>query len=505
MAYSFRTRVAILLSILVLLLSSVAFYIYSKVIEERVYFETQRSMQAVFTLLKDQYISGLKQNDGKILYSAIKEMKSKPSVENAYLLNSKGEVIFPKNTSLNMDSLLINGFTIEGDDVKVGVVEGEKDKMFRSYINLKNSESCLNCHKTDNENLGYIIVDMSVSQAERNLTFTRVFSVAFTLLIVALVGGTMTVIHNKYVKRSLFHFKDSINAINKGNLHQRLDLINLKELRGLGVDFNSMLDNFQKTQNELLIYHERELKNSKKLASVGEMAARLAHEIRNPMTGIANAVEIIVEELKDGQNKAILEEVKRQADRVNGVISSLLVYSASKKMQFQEANLNELIESLVFFFNSQKYEKEIKVIADLQYELPKFNFDPIQIEKVLLNLGLNSIQSMDKQGCVVFKTCFNPNEKKVIVSVIDDGEGIESEILHDIFSPFYTTKTEGTGLGLAIVQDIVELHNGEVWVESEVGDGTSFYISLPIEDKFIDIFINKDSNTVIKPKNNINQ
>ncbi|MBN1250850.1 MAG: hypothetical protein JXR51_01945 [Bacteroidales bacterium] len=227
--------------------------------------------------------------------------------------------------------------------------------------------------------------------------------------------------------------------------------------------------------------HKKELRNNKKLATIGEMAARLAHEIRNPITGIANAIEIIADEMHEEQNKPILEEIKRQANRVNDAVSNLLIYSRSKALNLSENNINELIKSLVFFLENQNHQKEIIFQTKFDSSIPLFNFDHEKIENALLNLGLNAIQSITESGSITYITKYDPIKKKVIIKIEDTGIGISKEILPNIFKPFFTTKTEGTGLGLAIVKDIIEKHYGEIWVKKNIEKGSIFNISLPTE------------------------
>ncbi len=478
---SYKSKVAIFLFIVVLLMTSSAFYIYSEVIKDKFYKESRTNIKATLGLLQAQYIYSIKKKNGKVLYSILEQLESKPSVLNAFLVNSDGKVVFPRNSGLTIDSLNEGKKPPAENDVILIGDKTNKDKFFRSFIKLDNTKSCIRCHKNDGKNLGYIVFDLSNSNTKNNIYITRAFSIIFTILLVIIISGAFAYNYRNYLKKSLLVFNESIEGISKGNLNQRVPISRLKELKDLGLQFNSMLDNFQNTRKELLHYHKLELKNSRKLASVGELAARLAHEIRNPITGIANAVEIIVDELSANQNRSILEEVKRQADRVNSVISNLLAFSATQELKIINEDLNELISSLVFFLNNQKHEKDVRISADLDSSLPEFRFDREKLENVLLNLGINAIQAIETEGYVLFTTRNDTEHSSVIISVTDNGVGISEEDKANIFSPFFTTKTEGTGLGLAIVEDIIELHGGRIWVENAQPKGSVFIIQLPFE------------------------
>jgi len=287
-------------------------------------------------------------------------------------------------------------------------------------------------------------------------------------------------LHYRYIRKSLKQFRDTIMQINHGHLDMRLEIPEVRELSRLGNDFNEMLDTFEKTQIELQNYHQKELQNSQKLATIGEMSARIAHEIRNPVTGIARAMEIIIAELKDSDHKPILEEIQRQANRVNQAISNMLKFSRSKDLVLQTGDINELIQSLVFFLRNQANEKVIKFDLMLQKDLPVLTFDHELVENVLLNLSFNAIQAIPENGTVNYATIYDSTLKVIVISVKDNGSGIPEAISGEIYKPFYTTRTKGTGLGLAISKDIIERHKGELWHENNPVSGCTFFIRLPV-------------------------
>jgi signal transduction histidine kinase len=341
-------------------------------------------------------------------------------------------------------------------------------------------QECKNCHNQSKDQLGYVIFDFSLNQTEKNINFTRRFSISFTVFLIIILGSFVVMMHYRFVKSSLSRFQNSILRINRGDLNERVNISKSKELGELAKSFNLMIDNFQRTTNQLNIYHEKELQDAQKLATIGEMSARLAHEIRNPITGIANAIEIIVEETDNEQHKPILEEIRRQAKRVNEAISKLLKYSGNESLKLAVHDINESVSSIVFFLKNQAGRSRITFIPDLEVNIPMFKFDKEKIENAVMNLGINAMQAIDRNGTITFKTRYNKERQSVEISVEDNGCGIPKQNIHEIFKPFYTTKTEGTGLGLVIIKDTIEKHSGTIRVESEEGEGTQVMISLPI-------------------------
>ena len=480
--YSFRSKIIIVLAIVIVSISFISFYLYNNYLTARVIKNAEENVVNILHLVKDLYYYS--DHDEQRPITFLKKMEEHNWVLNAYLANAEGDIMYPKEAQyLNQD--ILNPVKLSSLNQEVTLETHKKDKIpyTRIFLKMQNSPGCYECHDPHINTLGYTVFDISMVEAKKNKAVVLKFSLFFTLFMVLIIVFVVIIMHYKFVKKSLVHFQTKIERINDGYLDERVFIEESKELGILGKDFNKMLDNFQKTQGQLVSCHNKEMRNNRKLASVGEMAARLAHEIRNPITGIANAIEIIVDETQDEQNKPILEEIQRQANRVNEAVSNLLIYSRSKALNTHKGNINILVKSLILFLKSQNHNKSINFHLNLQADIPVFNFDHEKVENALLNLGLNAIQAINDSGTVTFKTSYDPLKKEVIIKVVDTGTGIPKEIIPQIFSPFFTTRTEGTGLGLAIVKDIVEKHDGEIWAEKNVEKGSVFNISLPVEEK----------------------
>jgi two-component system, NtrC family, sensor kinase len=327
----------------------------------------------------------------------------------------------------------------------------------------------------------YLFIDYRLLNAETKEIVITIRKVTFfyALFILLTISLLVTFLHYKSIRKSLNQFRTGIKQVNEGNLETRIEIPEVRELGSLGKELNKILDTYEKAQKELQLYQQKELQNTQKLATIGEMSARVAHEIRNPMTGIARALEIIVSDMKDSDHKPILEEIQRQANRVNQAISNMLQYSRTKELFPQQGNINELIRSLVFFLKNQAHEKIINFETDLGQDVPEFAFDHELIEDVLLNLSFNAIQSIPDNGVILFSTKREPRKRMIRISVRDNGSGIPLQTGAEIFKPFFTTSTKGTGLGLAISKDIIDRHNGELWFANNPDSGCTFFISLP--------------------------
>ena len=481
--YSFRSIITITIFLVVGIISFFAMYLYNNYFGREVYKHVEKDIVSVLRILQGQYIHTVSENGGQILHPLLDDLKKNSHVQNTYLFDSQDSLVY----SLGFDSLeLADGRITKLKDSKEDIIVQSftsiRDPFIRAYIRLPNSPKCISCHNSCEKFLGTIVFDISLMETSKNIILTRNFSIVYSALIVIFILISVFMVHYRFVKRSLFNFHLTIDKINKGNLDERLIIPKSRELGDLGKNFNSMVLTFQKAQKELKAYHEKELINKHKMATIGEMAARLAHELRNPLTGIANAIEILVKQMPDDQNKPVMEEIQRQAERVNKAISNMLRFSRSTEITKVNADINAIILALMFFIKNQTNSKKIEFKHELEENIPAFPFDPEQIENALLNLGLNAIQSIRETGTITFITSYDPQNRKVIIIVEDTGAGIPNHILNEVFNPFFTTRMEGTGLGLAIVKEIIEKHNGEIWVESTELKGSKFFLSLPTDE-----------------------
>jgi signal transduction histidine kinase len=475
---SFRTRIIITLILVITSVSLISFYGYNTFLSRKIYKNNEEDLRSILHVLRDQIIAV---HDGRLITPILKTLESNEHVLQSYLIDAEGKVLYPARTSFpGLDSVQRERLNSFGDEVSLKTDHSTSPMTTRAFLRMDNRPACYVCHNTTQPVLGYLMIDFSLTRPENTVAFSRNFGIFFTLLMVVLIIGFVAVMHYRFVRKSLFQFKSAITIINKGDLGTRLEIPQSKELGELGKNFNEMVEHFQNAQNELQRYHQMEMRSSQKMATIGEMAARLAHEIRNPITGIANAIEIINEENGNGKNKPILEEIQRQANRVNKAIANLLKYSRSHEINFQEGDLNEIIKSVVFFLENQSSHKNMAFRMELDPGIPLFEFDSEQIENVLMNLGLNAIQACGNNCSVTYRTVYSASVKNVRISVTDTGPGIPPDKLEDIFTPFYTTRTEGTGLGLAIAREVIQMHRGEVTVENNPGGGCTFSIILPV-------------------------
>lgn len=254
----------------------------------------------------------------------------------------------------------------------------------------------------------------------------------------------------------------------------------------LEVTATMLKDDENTYQGEVILFRDlteirrlrREVERSQRLASLGRLAAGVAHEIRNPLSSIKGFATYFGERYKDKpEDKQTAEIMVQEVDRLNRVIGELLEFARPMDMQLKPTPIHDLIRSSIKVIEAQASEKNIEITTNLSSEIDKISIDPDRINQVLLNLYLNAIQAMEDGG-VLTTELFHDDSGEIKIAISDTGKGINKKDIGRIFDPYFTTKPSGTGLGLAIVHRIIEAHKGEIKVESKPGKGTVVTIVL---------------------------
>ena len=330
--------------------------------------------------------------------------------------------------------------------------------------------------------------------------------VVFTFLGIAFLSVILLSVIAYYVSVSISkpirELALASDRIAKGDLSQSVRIESHDEIGQLANSFNQMTVALQKaTENYLSCTRTLEKKveektdelektqdyliQSEKLASLGKLAAGIAHEINNPLTSILINSYLISEMLENdvafGENiKLIIDET----NRCSKIVKGLLEFSRQSPPEKEFANINEVIEKTLLLFESQVLANNVRVEKKLNENLPVILIDVNKIEQVLTNLILNALDAMPGGGILVISSQMSVDNQFVEVKIRDTGSGIPKEYVSQIFDPFFTTKgIKGTGLGLSVSYGIVQQHDGTINVQSEVGKGTTIVISLPVEEK----------------------
>jgi signal transduction histidine kinase len=234
-------------------------------------------------------------------------------------------------------------------------------------------------------------------------------------------------------------------------------------------------------QTEQLKKMQEELHQNRVLSALGEMSATVAHEIRNPLSGMGGYASLLARSIPpEDPRRKYVDKIIGGISSINKIVGNLLVYTKKINLEKQNTDLIAWAEAILAHIEIEieKEDKKVKIERGFPPEPLNAKIDSERLQQVMLNLLMNGIHAIETEGCI--KVEIFTKESFAEISISDNGKGIEQEHLKSIFTPFFTTKEQGTGLGLAIVKKLVDLHDGSISVESQPGKGTIFCIKIPI-------------------------
>jgi signal transduction histidine kinase len=323
----------------------------------------------------------------------------------------------------------------------------------------------------------FVLVTLSLGDPERN-----------TVLVIATAGAVaicavMIMVLAVVVHRPMAELQEKIARVREGDLTVSVNFSERNdEIGDLGRDFNDMVRQLRESREEIQRLHQTQISRAEHLATLGELAAGLAHEIRNPLAGIAGVIEIIGRDLpKESPARTVLKDVRSEVLHINKIVSELLEIARPKSPDFRVADLNATAEHAVLFARDQATARGVSIDLVKDPADQKIEHDSGQIHQVLLNLLLNGVQACEQGGKVSLEV--SHEDGIAYLTVVDTGKGIPPDILPNIFRPFFTTKGNGTGLGLSLARRMVENHGGRLEVDSWLGKGSRFTVSLPMRKK----------------------
>ncbi len=264
-----------------------------------------------------------------------------------------------------------------------------------------------------------------------------------------------------------------------GDLTSRVDVEGRDEIGELAAAFNEMTSELEETSARVEELHRREIERAHQLATVGELASGVAHEIKNPLVGISNGVDLLMRRVGDDPTLSpIAEEMSRQLERIESAVRDLLAYARPTEPTREPTEVNRVVRRVVTLVGPAADRRGVHVRTALDPSVAEIPADEELVRQALVNLLMNAVQATAPASEVGVRT--RRAEAEVQIEVWDRGRGIPPQDLENIFKPFYTTRHSGTGLGLSITREVVERHGGRIEVESEVGRGSTFRIALPL-------------------------
>jgi len=293
---------------------------------------------------------------------------------------------------------------------------------------------------------------------------------AATILLAILIAIPLSLT----ISRPFTDLAGATRRVAQGDWSVRVPVNGFREMRTQAESFNTMVETLQETQDQLV--------QTEKLASIGQLAAGVAHEINNPLGSVLLYADILCKETpeENEQQREDLQMIIREANRCKTIVNDLLNFSRQNEVLAKTIDLNAMLHDLAREQRKQEMYLNVEILEDLDPALPIIQADPLQLHQMFVNLMSNAAEAMPDGGELTLRTRSGPAPGFIAIEVQDTGAGIPEENMKRIFTPFFTTKPigKGTGLGLAIIYGIVKMHRGQINVHSEVGKGTIFAITL---------------------------
>jgi len=463
-------------------------------------------------------------NDRDALYQSITTMASEPGVVRIRIFNQEGKISF------SSDAAEVNSYVDKKTEACYGchaqaqpLVKLNRPDRFRIFrpngarvlgiiTPIENQPACstaeCHAHPAEQQVLGVLDTNVSLARADANLRESSLRMGAYTLVAMVLIALLTGIFVWRMVHIPVKKLTAGTERLAHGQLGYQLDIVSRDELGELALSFNQMSRQLREAREEADAWaltlearvedKTRELKHahqavmqSEKMASIGKLAATVAHEVNNPLAGILTYAKLLRKWLdRDGWDakrrdeiRGSLELIESESRRCGEIVRNLLTFSRSAPMNLQWVDLNQVIDRCVRLVQHQTDLNNVQLQPQLAESLPQVQCDAAQIEQLLLALIMNAIDALPHGGNLWVRSRMVPQIGAVQLEVQDDGVGIPESILPNLFEPFFTTKEKGhgVGLGLAISKGIVERHRGRIDVDSKPGQGTKFTISLPVD------------------------
>ncbi len=455
--------------------------------------QVEHNANQISETIKSSTQQDMRLNRRDDLHRMIDTIGRQDGIEGVRIFNKEGEIIYSAEADVIgtlVDKRAEACYACHAADRPLERLPvAERTRVFRAgedhrqlgIINpIYNDPSCwqaaCHAHTADQTVLGVLDITMSLEDVDRQLVanWIKVALLAATAVL-ALSLIVWWWIESR-VGKPVAHLVDATRKVASGDLGHEVHVHRQDELGRLADSFNEM--------TRTLAEQQQQLYQSDKLASVGRLAAGVAHEINNPLTGVLTYGSFLLNRTDDPEVKKDLETIVRETKRCRQIVKGLLDFSRQVRPKKTRVDLHEVIRRAITIVRNRLTLNDITVTVDVAKNLPEVHADRGQMAQVMINLLVNATDAIGREGGEITiqarpKTTGGITE--VVLEVKDTGCGIPPEGLGKVFEPFYTTKSqEGTGLGLAIVWGIVNKHDGTVELASEVGRGTTVTVHLPV-------------------------
>jgi two-component system NtrC family sensor kinase len=518
---SIEFKIIVSVAIITIVINSFIAYLYLSFQSQHLDETILRSASQLSETIKKSIKYDMLENRKEHAYRIMETIGQQEGIEKVRIYNSEGKIVFStfkKEQGAMVDKKAEACYACHSEAKPLDRLEtAARNRFFPSEFGYRvlgminpmyNESDCSSTechfHPETQKVLGVIDVTMSLADVDRDLATARSQVILFNIfsilsLSVILVFALMT-----FVGRPVKELVLGTKKVAEGDLKYIIPITSEDEMGELAHSFNDMTQKLSKANEEILEWvrtlenkvemRTRELKetqfqllHTEKLAALGKIAATVAHEINNPLSGVFTYIKLMERKIEEGKNdgrdiekfREYLATMSREVQRTSAIVHNLLDLTRPKEPSRKLVDLNSLLEESIQIVQNKIKMHNIRIDKHLQ-PLPEAMADPSQIKQVFINLVINACEAMEDGGILSITSRHHETDRTQIFTFADTGDGIPPEHLSHIFDPFFTTKEKGTGLGLSVVYGIINRHNGKIEVNSEAGKGTEIRIVLPI-------------------------
>ncbi|HTR23191.1 MAG TPA: ATP-binding protein [Terriglobales bacterium] len=524
--YGLGTKLIVMLLGGMLVIFSLLGYLTVRLQRQHMEAATLLSAERISDVIRRNTTEYMLHNDREGLHRAISAMANEPGVVRLRVFDREGRISYSSESpeidqTVDKDAEACYGCHAQQQPLarlnrpdRFRIYPAKGGRVLAIITPIENQANCSNAechaHPAQQQILGVLDTHLSLARTDQQLAELSWRVVICDGLAMAATAMLSWIFIQRVVDRPLKKLQEGTEQLTEGALGYQIESHSHDQIGMLADSFNIMSLRLRGANEEVVAWARtledrvdektRELRRAhdevlhvETMASVGKMAAVVAHEINNPLSGILTYSKLIKKWVDNGQVSAekkaeaqqCLDLISSESRRCGELVKNLLSFSRQSPMNVQSTDINKLIGQTTMLVRPNLKIAAVELHTSLAEELPLLHCDPSQIEQVLLAVIVNAADAMPKGGNLWVESHLSGDGCKVVILVRDDGSGIPPEIMPKIFEPFVTTKdaTHGTGLGLAVSRGIIERHSGQIKIDSEVGKGTTVTITLPVPSR----------------------
>jgi len=459
-------------------------FLYLNAQKDVIHTMSRQKAELLSAMIESSIFSAMK--DGKMVevQSVLTDIAATNDIIKIRILNPEGEIL--RSSSKDEQGLSVvpgtknNLTSFLSDQDRSGTYFDKKRSRIEEFRSIENRNECFGCHDSSIKYNGILEVNIDYTPAAILLRKSQLQGIIIGLAAMGILAFIIIRLFDRLINNPISKLKDRMKEVQEGNLDFPFASFKSDEIGSVTKSFYEMTKKLKEANIKVEELFNKQIVKAGHLASIGELAAGLAHEIKNPIAGMKGALEIINQRTDEADpKKEIFTEMLLQIEKIDHVIQDLLIYAKPKEMKISPVDPNDCIQNAIKLAKPHINNKDIRFhLRSLENERLA-SIDCNKIQQVLLNLMLNSISSIEKNGKISVEIQ-EKNKNELEITLSDNGKGIKKEHQSQVFHPFFTTKKRGTGLGLSICKNIVEAHNGTIEVKSVENEGTTFTIRLPV-------------------------